>query len=236
MDASDTLTTAVDSNVVADIDSSGVYFAYSGYYNRIAITHNLLSAARRDGVRILGYGTAVATGNNISSNLPFGVNVLADIGAINGTGNWWGDALGPRCSSGCNPASAGDSVPSGFVNFTGFLTAPSDTVPPLPVPAPRVLARALPAPVVPLRTASDATVARFRHAERFAADAARPRPRAPGGPLAARQAAEERQREQSAAERAARLRDLRLRAEARESARRAAQTSPRVNSRQGVRP
>ena len=219
---------ALDSNVVADIDSTGVYLAQGA----AALEYNLVTGARRDGVRSYTYGSVTVNGNNIAGNLPYGVNIQADVSSIDGTGNWWGDALGPRCFSGCDPASAGDSVNN--VDFAGFLAAPSDQVPPLPSPAPRLLAQAVSASVPPVPTGVAAPP--FRHADRTTARAARPAPRAPGGTPVQGTAAGAAERARVAAERAARLQELQARRAARERARQAVHAPPAAARRQEVRP
>jgi hypothetical protein len=197
------------------------------------VTRNLLAGARRDGVRILGYGSAVVTGNNIEGNVPVGVNVLAPVGAIDGTGNWWNDALGPTCSSGCDPASRGDSVNN--ATFTPFLNAPSSIVPPMPVPAPPVvLARAV--AVAPAVSASRASSAVFPRAGRRPAAPVRAVPQGARGAVAEQWAAAERAREQLVAKRAESDQRLRARRAARESARQAAQAPPSAVRQQEVRP
>jgi hypothetical protein len=243
----DTSTVVVDSNVVASADSSGIYVQSTGYdsYSAFAITRNLLTLARRDGIRIGGEvaGPVTITANNITGNLPFGADVFqGDRGTVNAEFNWWGDALGPSCSSGCTGVS-GDSVSSSYdFDVSNFLTAPNDTTAPTVVPAPRFLARARPAPVVRTVRLSGRADAPIAARDRWAA------PRAPAlrpaaanaqpatGPMAERRAAAERDRAQRAVDRAQRLQQLRAQVEARERAQRAAHAPPRAARSQGVRP
>ena len=212
----DTTTVQVDSNVVADVDSSGVYLGYYFSGAGVAITRNLLTGARRDGIRVAAYGPVAVTGNNIEGNLPWGLKVTADRSSIDALNNWWGDANGPRCFSGCDLSVDGDTVDQGGANFSPFLTAPNDAAPPLPAAAPAFRS---------LAAAPQATSSALR--------AAAGRPGAAAlGPLGGRTAAE--RRAVHAAEREQRLRELR--AAIQERLRQQAAAPPGAAARREVRP
>jgi hypothetical protein len=239
-------TVSVDSNVVADIDSSGLVYQFGYSYNGgpVAITRNLFTGARREALRINWDCTASATGNNIAGNV-YGARDVGwecHFGALN---NWWGDSRGPRCI-GCDASSTGDSV-SDYVNWLPASTVPNGSAPLLPVPAPRLLAQVRAAPLARAAIATGPYDAPIAGGERLHLPKARParpasmsRPVAGTGPLADRRAAEARDQAALEARRAARLQQLRDRAEARvraeELLRVRRTSSPRAQRSQGVRP
>ena len=145
----DTTTVQVDSNVVANVDSSGVYLGWNESDPGIAITRNLLTGALRDGILIEGYGPVVVTGNNIVGNLPWGLRVNADRSTVDVLNNWWGDSLGPSCGvEGCYGV-VGDTVDANMAYFAPFLTAPNAEAPAMPSPAPPFRALAVTAAAPP---------------------------------------------------------------------------------------
>ena len=240
----------VDSNVVADIDSSGLSYQPNFNYGPAAITRNLFTGARREGLRIGGYGTVSATANNIAGNL-FGARVVSDR-SFDAPGNWWGDALGPSCVE-CS--GAGDWVDFS-VNWSPArsVMVPADSVPLLPAPAPRFVAEVRAVPLTRAAASSSPLDAAIAGGERLhvprppqgARPASTARPplvsgvAAVAGPFAERRAAEERERAALEAHAATRLQQLRDQAEARSRAEaliRARRTAPQRAPRgQGVRP
>jgi nitrous oxidase accessory protein NosD len=139
---------------------------------RTLTTRNRITGSSIAAVYLTGdAGTAHGiTQNNFAGNR-YGVSTEGvAIGAAN---NWWGDALGPRCLSGCDPGSAGDSV-SSLVSFTPFLTAEAGATPPLAPPP------ALAMPVVTTQlvaaAAGSADIARPRPAEAPRRQSPAPRP------------------------------------------------------------
>jgi hypothetical protein len=71
------------------------------------------------GMEVGGNATPVLTGSEITSNTQ-GMSNLTPATVIQATGNWWGDATGPKDAVG-NPAGKGDSVSSG-VNYSNWST------------------------------------------------------------------------------------------------------------------
>jgi len=237
---------SVDSNVVADIDSSGL--TQQPFFNNgpVTITRNLFTGARREALRINWDCDASATGNNIAGNL-YGVRVPGWECGFDAFDNWWGDASGPtNCPEGCS--GAGDTVDVS-VNWWPFRDLPNDAVPSLPAPAPRFAAQVRVAPLARTVISTGPFDAKIRGGERLhtpkvrrvlpAASASRSA--AGTGPSAERRAAEERDRATREAHAATRLQQLRDRAEARVRAEaliraRRTSSSPRAPRSQGVRP
>ncbi len=227
--STDTTIVLVDSNVVADIDSTAVLAALGPAW----ITRNLVNTARRDGIRVpvSNYDSLFVGGNNIYGNLRYGLNNLADRSGIWAPDNWWGSANGPRCGylpCDTSVAGVGDSVSN--VNFTPFRTAPNDTVPPMPVPAPRMLA-AQPAPAAPAGSPASTSTSGRTTWRAPAPVGVRSLP--PQAFLAAQRTASEGLRAQAEAAAAERERQLQARRAERERARQAPPPSAR---RQEVRP
>lgn len=234
-------TVSVDSNVVADIDLSGLFYQPGDGYGPATITRNLFTGARGEGILVSGYGVVSATDNNIVGNA-YGLRQAPYHGPDpTATNNWWGDALGPTCGD-C--AGHGDSV-SFYLN--SYRTAPNDTVPLLPSPAPRFMAQARAVPPVRVAVSANPLDAPITGGERLHAPKTRPAQpslvtrsasrlaAAAAGPIAERRAAEERDRAASEAHRAERVQQLRVRAEALARARQAS-VAPRAPRGQGVRP
>lgn|GEM_PF-5634936 len=252
----DGLVVQVDSNVVADVGPSAADTTVGGtgiypYAGPATITRNLVTGARRDGILVTSYDAIDVTGNNISGNLPYGFRVQADRGSVPALDNWWGDPLGPRCASGCDLASAGDSV-SG-VDFSTFRTAPNDSAPTTVPLAPRFLAGARALPVVRAASGSGRQGTAFPRVDRFPAERPAARQAAASGvpsasePGAQHRAAQQQARAELEAQRAQRIQEVRARIEARDAARRAAKAaqaaraaahaaSPGGTRSQGVRP
>ncbi|MFQ5550559.1 MAG: right-handed parallel beta-helix repeat-containing protein, partial [Gemmatimonadales bacterium] len=123
----------VDSNVITDNVGTGL-----GFNTVVTAFKNTI---RRNTTGIEDFwGGATVDSSNVDSNTVFGYRNNSGVNS-NATNIWWGDALGPRCVTGCDTLSVGDSV-STFVTFTPFAAA---TVPGTPagtaMPSARWLAR-----------------------------------------------------------------------------------------------
>ena len=245
----------VDSNVVADLDTTGLGgYGGSGIYlpwGPALLTRNFLTGARQSGVLISMGDSVGLTGNNIAGNQPYGVRVAIERSTVEAQFNWWGDTLGPTCVEVCTGVT-GDSVSNG-VDHSNFLTAVNGYAPTV-VPAPRFLARARPPRVVNTAAAVGGQGAGFPRTARFPAlKAFSPRPAATGAaasfdPAAQRRAARDQARVQREAQRAQSIQRLRARVEARDAARQAAKaaqaaraaahtsSSPGGTRSQGVKP
>jgi hypothetical protein len=143
-------TITFDSNVVVDGGSSGVQV--NGFAVTVTGGRNFVARNYRG-----FYGTTgtVTVGQSTIQNNTFrGADGVA---AWNLANNYWGDPLGPRCLSGCNIGSFGDSV-AGVGTFLPFLAAPDvgtpTGAPPAIRPAP---ARTAAVGAAPLRMATGAT-------------------------------------------------------------------------------
>jgi len=119
----------IDSNVVAD--DSG--FAALQLHQAATVTRNLF-ARNANGVYIdFGGEPSQIHQNNFEGNVFSAIrNESNDISFA--SGNWWNDALGPRCAgvvSGCNPLSTGDTAYGlNFgIDYSGFLTARASGAP-----------------------------------------------------------------------------------------------------------
>jgi hypothetical protein len=199
------------------------------------ITRNLLTGARRDGVRILTGDAVGLTGNNIAGNLPYGALVDYDRGFVDALENYWGDPLGPRDVNGDSSSVAGDSA--GGVNWSPFRASPNDSAPTVVPAAPRFLALARPLSAVRTSRAVGFRDTPVGPRDQFAAPRSpAPKARPATGPFAERRAEEARVRAEQAARLAQRLQQLRAEAEARERAVRAAHAAPGATPRRGVRP
>jgi hypothetical protein len=73
------------------------------------------------GLEIDGNASPAVIGSDIHGNTSFGARNLTPATVVPATGNWWGDASGPRDAIG-NPQGAGDAVSSG-INYGSFLAA-----------------------------------------------------------------------------------------------------------------
>jgi hypothetical protein len=78
--------------------------------------------------------------SNIENNVLAGVR-NQNASPMQADNNWWNDARGPRCASGCDSTSLGDSAVGPVNPVTPFLTAPSGSAPAF---APRFRTSALP--------------------------------------------------------------------------------------------
>jgi len=126
-------TTYLDSNVVVD-SRLGV----SKSANNIVGRWNYI--ARNDtGMRGAGY---VRMDSSVfQQSVRIGARNTGGVVTWDLAYNFWGEARGPRCASGCDTASTGDSI-IGLATFTPFLTAAPITVPTGVPPALARLARA----------------------------------------------------------------------------------------------
>jgi hypothetical protein len=133
----DTATVQVDSNLIAGNALSGISLTYA---QSAQITRNNVTGNRQFGISSGSSGVVSLGLNNIAGNA-FG---LTSVYALSAPNNWWGDPLGPRCTSGCDPGSTGDSV-STTVSFSPPLASPEPSAPTAAPPALRVAGlRALP--------------------------------------------------------------------------------------------
>lgn len=121
---------AIDTNLIADNTNAGISLH--------ATAQGRMNAIRRNGVGIIdSVGTgAVFRSNDIEGNA-FGVRNLSGT-VLSADSSWWGSSLGPRCPSGCDPSSTGDTI-STNVSFAGFATA---SITGVPAGAPPAVARA----------------------------------------------------------------------------------------------
>ena len=124
----------IDTNLIADNTGSGIVL--------LSPASGTLNTIRRN----VPYGIDASSGafgsvfqsNNIEGN-QFGVRNTG-FSALDFTNGWWGDTLGPRCVTGCDATSVGDSV-SANVTFLPFAV---DTIVGAPVGAPLALVAAAP--------------------------------------------------------------------------------------------
>jgi hypothetical protein len=138
--APDSAMVQVDSNLVTGSTADGIRLDGGAD----SLVHNRIVSNQLNGVEIASTSVdqirTQVDSNNIAGN-GFGVAGPVEY-TYNAQYDWWGDAKGPRCSSGCDPASLGDSV------FMGLVFAPIDSTAEYGnTPAPAVLAR----PILALR-------------------------------------------------------------------------------------
>jgi hypothetical protein len=119
----------IDSNAVSGTSSAGVYLYYvlgsvTGRKNNLS--NNLLYGLWS----YYGQGTRNFTLGRFVGNGRYGVYDYGTTGTFGAQSNWWGDQKGPRCASGCDATSLGDSV-AGTVDFTSLLLSDPGDVPAL---------------------------------------------------------------------------------------------------------
>ena len=139
----------IDTNQFVDNRGVGLYLGSSAA-TVVTGTHN---SFLRNGTGILDSASlgSIFQSNNFVGN-GFGVSNGGGT-AIDVTNSWWNDVLGPRCTSGCDVESTGDSV-STNVTFNPFVTAQVSPAPPSPA---AIIGARLSAPMMPLRRAMAAS-------------------------------------------------------------------------------
>lgn len=188
---SDTALVQVDSNLVSGSSADGIRLnggADSVVHNRIV--NNLANGVDIASTSVSSSRTQVDSNNIVGNH--FGATEPIDY-TYNATYNWWGDALGPRCTNtdACSSLSTGDSVTSGL-NFQPVAPAEyGDTPSPAAQARPPILALRVPAAAraairAPAPTGLDAPVAKKVRVARAASPARSPRAlsttaRAPAG-------------------------------------------------------
>lgn len=142
-------------NVVADNDTDGVRAFVPLFASANTVVRN-----GRYGLYANSTGSTYFRSSNFVGNVQYGV--WNDYGEyyVFADSSYWGDAIGPRCTSGCNATSVGDSITT-YATFAPYSSTLVAGAPPIPAP--------LPAP--PFRTAARAAVLP-------AGPVARPRPSA----------------------------------------------------------
>ncbi|MDH5805348.1 MAG: hypothetical protein OEZ54_09185, partial [Gemmatimonadota bacterium] len=127
----DTVTLLLDSNTVRTAGASGIVI---NDYSIARLRYNAVDSAALDAVEINIFGpvTPIINNNNFTNSSRYGVGNYSGL-VVDGTNNWWNDALGPSGFYGeGSGASVGDSVSSN-VTWAPALAAAEPNAP-LPLP------------------------------------------------------------------------------------------------------
>jgi hypothetical protein len=175
---SDTALVLVDSNLV----SASTYGLSLGQGNWTGSYHVTRNRITNNTAPVGGYGLylyyadtlrTLVDSNNIVGNR-FGLYATAN--GYQAPNNWWGDPLGPRCSTTCDQSSVGDSIPPFGVNYLPVLGAEMPSGLPLNAPRPMLAGGVRPAAArLASRSAAAPLVRGFAGSPRLAAPVTAPR-------------------------------------------------------------